>query len=428
MLVEKIINTNFESRIVKRNFFLNVFDGAVFALAMALAAQNTVIPVFIKSIGGGSIAIALIPVIWTIGFNFPQIFIANFAVKAKYKKPILLKTGIFQRIFWLVLFLASYFVIPKVSAAIGVIVFFMAFMLCALGGGVNLPGWFGLISKVTPVNIRGRLFALRVAIGAVFGAIGGYVVVFILDNISYPENYSILFFITFIFTMVSYSFQFFLIEEEPSASPATLNYRQYLKYIPEVLKQNKNFRNFLIGDSIMIVAYTSFAFYTVDAIEKYSLPDSSAGEFTMITMVGMIIGSVLFGYLGDNNGHKTNIIFTSLFTLLAAVVAVISSNVFVYYIVFILVAFVQSLIQVSRLSIIAEMCEDKDRPIYVALTNIVTVPFLLTGIVAGWLADLFGYNIVFLICAFIAGFAMLWFVKMVEEPRKKLILSTITNN
>lgn len=424
-MVERIINTRFESKNVKRNFFLNVFDGAVFALAMAVAAQSTVLPVYIKSIGGGSIAIALIPVIWTIGFNFPQIFVANFAVNAKYKKPILLKTGILQRMFWFVLFLASYFIIPNVSTAIGIIIFFMVFMLCAIGGGINLPGWFGLISKVTPVNIRGRLFALRVAIGSVFGVLGGYLVVFVLDNFSYPDNYSILFLIAFIFTIISYSFQFFLIEDQPSSNSVILKYREYFKYIPVVLRKNKNFRNFIIGDSIMIIAYTSFAFYTVDAIEKYSLRDSAAGEFTIITMIGMIIGSIIFGYLADHIGHRLNIIFTSVFTLLAAVIAVISTSILVYYLVFILVAFIQSLIQVSRLSIVAEMCSDDDLPLYAALTNIVTVPFLLTGIIAGWIASLFGYNTVFLICAAIAGFALFWFARMVEEPRKKLILSTV---
>jgi len=72
-LVRQLIKTQFDNATIKRNYRINIADGAMFSFAMALVSQQTVIPVFIKSIGGSSIAIGMIPVIWTIGFNFPQI-------------------------------------------------------------------------------------------------------------------------------------------------------------------------------------------------------------------------------------------------------------------------------------------------------------------------------------------------------------------
>lgn len=427
-MVRKLIATRIEDKTVKRNFLLNVFDGAVFALAMALAAQNTVIPVYIKSIGGGSIAIALIPVVWTIGFNFPQIFIANHASKTVSKKKLLLITGIFQRVFWFGLALVSFYAIPILPVEMGVAIFFIVFALAAVGGGFNLPGWFGLISKITPVNLRGRLFAWRVALGAVFGMIGGYIVKYLLDSFPAPHNYSLLFILSFLITMISYALLFFIKEENPTPKTGGSSYIEYLKYLPSVLKGNKNFRNFLIGDVTMIVAYTSFAFFTVDAIQKFSLMDSAAGEFTMIIMFGMISGSLLFGYLADHYGHRINLLFTSMFTLIACSLALFSPVVEIYYLVFICVALTQSLIQVSRLTIIAEMCSEEERPIYAALTNIVTVPFILSGIFAGWLAQLFGYSSVFLISSAVSLFALIWFFKMVEEPRKINSINLVQNN
>jgi len=413
---------------VRRNFYLNVFDGAIFAFAMAVVAQNTVFPVFIKSIGGGSIAIGLIPVFWTIGFNFPQILIANFAGKIPYKKNLLLLTCFFQRLFWLGLGLVTFYLLPKLSIELSVILVFFFFTLAAIGGGLNFPGWFDLISKITPVNLRGRLFAWRVSIGALLGVLGGYTVKYVLSEYSYPNNYALLILLAFLITMISYALLFFIKEEKPSKPENKSSFKEYLKYLPAILRENKNFKNFLIADVTMIVAFTSFAFFTVDAIEKFSLPDSSAGIFTMIVMLSMIIGSLVFGHIADVYGHKINLVFISLFTLIACLLAVLSVNIYMYYFVFVFSAIATALLQISRITIVAEMCGEKDRAIYVALTNIITVPFILTGILAGWVAYLFDYNLVFSICAVISAVALFWYLKMVEEPRGKKSFDKINLN
>ncbi len=114
---------------------------------------------------------------------------------------------------------------------------------------------------------------------------------------------------------------------------------------------------------------------------------------------------------------KKIVILTSIFTFLASIFAVISWNVSIYYLVFIFSALTHSLIQISRLTIIAEMCSESERAIYVALTNIITVPFLLSNILAGWIAQLFNYNTVFVICAVISLFVVILYFYKVKEPR-----------
>ena len=77
---------HFKDADVKRNFFLNVFDGAVFSFAMSFVSLQTVFPVLVKKVSGSDFAIGLVPVIWAAGFNFPQIFIANYVRKIGFKK------------------------------------------------------------------------------------------------------------------------------------------------------------------------------------------------------------------------------------------------------------------------------------------------------------------------------------------------------
>jgi len=89
-----------------------------------------------------------------------------------------------------------------------------------------------------------------------------------------------------------------------------------------------------------------------------------------------------------------------------------------YLIVFVGLAFQIGLSGISRLSIVAELCSEEERPTYVALTNLVTSPFILFGLVAAAIAGRFGYNAVFLIAGLLAVASALWMAFRVEEPRK----------
>jgi MFS family permease len=402
---------------VKRNFILNVFDGAVFAFAMNFVALNTVIPVYVKKIGGTNLAVGLIPVLWAIGFHLPQIFTANFVRKRSNKKKIMMVTALAQRLPWFLLALLSFFVIDKVETNLGLLIFFGGFLIAALGGGMNLPAWFDLLTKITPTHIRGRLFAFRVTLGAVMGIFAGYTAKQVLDNVQYPANFSLLFIVAFSIMMISYLFLSFLKEEKINSAAKAIHWKEFLRSLPQILETQKNYKNFLIADILMILAGMANAFYTVYAFDKFDLTAGYAGDFTIVMMSATIFASMLFGYLSDKYGHRLNLFFGAVFTVIACILALITQTLFLYYSVFVFSAMTIALIQVSRITIIAELSPSEETSTYVALTHVITVPFVLSGIFAGWLADLFGYIPVFALAGFFAALSAYWFLFIMKEPR-----------
>lgn len=408
---------HFDDQYVKRNFVLNVFDGAIYSFAMSFVSLQTVFPVLIKKVSGSDFAIGLIPVIWAAGFNFPQIFIANYVRKIGYKKPLMLKTALVQRLPWLFISLLVFFFVEDMSPGVALICILTSLGIAAIGGSLNLPGWFDLISKLTPVQLRGRLFAYRSIVGAILGVIGGAIVIIVLGSFRYPENFGLLFLITFCVMMTSYVFLLFIKEEKPNLPQQVFSHSEFYKRLISILKKEKNFRNFLVSDSLMMLANMAQAFFAVYAIDKFSLSDSYAGTFTVVMMLSMILGSFYFGSIADKYGHKINLIWAASFTGLSCVIALFSPFVELYYLVFVGSALNITLLMVSRLTIIAEICSEDDRPTYVALTNMVTAPFVLSGMFGGIIVDVFGFKTLFIMAALFSLATLMWLVYKVIEPR-----------
>lgn len=403
------------------NFIANALDGALFTFAMSFVSMVTVFPVLVKKAGGSNIAVGLIPVFWTFGFNFPQILAVNRVRKAGRKKRIVLKTAIGQRLPWLFLAAILFWLIEDIGKTPGLILILGGFFLAAVGGSLNMPGWFDLVSKLTPVYLRGRLFALRSVLGALLGILGGWLVAQILDHIRYPDSFALLFLIAFTLMMVSYVFLLVLRENTVDDPRQPADIRDMFRELTSILRNDRNFRNFVIADAMFITALMADAFYTVNAMDRFGLSEGYAGRFTMVMMISMIGGNLLFGYMADRKGHRINLIVATVSIVMICLLAVFAPVLGVYYLVFVGAAFTISLIHVSRLTIVAELAREQNRSVYVALINMLTAPFVLSGVIGGWLADHYGYDIVFILAAVFAALSCLWLVVFVREPRGQVI-------
>lgn len=402
---------------LRQNFIANVLDGAFFAFGLAFVSQQTVLPVFVHQIGGGNVAIGLIPVFWMLGFNLPQIFIAGHAQKLPAKKRLLLKTAFGQRLPWLLLGLLTLLVIPHVNAPVRLLGFFLLYGAAAAGGSFNLPVWFDMLAKMTPVALRGRLFAARLILGGLLGIVAGILVKRILDSYSFPASFALLFFLCFTMMMVSYYQLTILREPRGKRVEAEIHAGTLLRSLPQLLRRERNYRNFIIADALQYLAWMANAFFTVHALKKFTLTDSAAGTFTAIMMGSTILGNLAFGFLADHFGQRLNLILCALMMALACTLALLVDTLFLYNLVFVASAFALSLIQISRLPMIAELCREDERPTYVALASLFSSPFILAGTAGGWVADHFGYNPVFVFAGLCALAAAIWLAVVVQEPR-----------
>jgi len=419
----------FDSKILKRNILMHIFDGSIFFFAMSLISVSTILPVFIQRIGGNAIAIGSVSVLWYLGLNLPQLFFIKF-VHNKYKiKPSVLGTGLLYRAQFFIIAAVCFLFLGKLDSSVSVPLMLILVFITTTVGSTAGPPWFHFFSKTTPVKLRGRLLAVRLLLGSALGIIGGSAVTFILSSIKFPDNFAMLFFTCFIFTMISFYFlkQINEPDEIPqissSAGQSVINrapksLREILSHSKEILNVNADFKNFLIADALILMSLTATGFYAVFAINKFNLPTSYSGTFTIILMASQVLGNIVFGYLADNSGHKINILILAASSAAASLFAILAGSVLLFGIVFVFAGFTISLQGISRLTFVVEMCDESDRPIYIALLNTITAPTILFGVLGGLLITIIGYVSVFLIYLFISSTGIVWLLKNVNEPRK----------
>jgi MFS family permease len=218
--------------------------------------------------------------------------------------------------------------------------------------------------------------------------------------------------------MTSYLYLRVLIEPGSESVDSSVEYSMsILAQARIILGRDKNFRNFLVVDAFTLMSMTASVFYSVHAIEKFGLPPSYAGTFTVIVMASMAAGNIAFGYLADSFGHKMNLILLAGASVAASFVALVAGNILVYGFAFFFMALTLGLQGISRLSFVAEMCSEADRPTYIALTNTLTAPTVAVGTLFGWIARVYGFETVFGMGMLFGLFALVRMHMTVPDPR-----------
>jgi len=408
---------------------MHIYDGSIFLFALSFISVNTVLPVFIQRIGGNEVAVGSVSVLWTLGLNLPQILFIRLYHHERKIKPAVLRYGLLYRINFVIISFACSVLLGKLNSTFSVLLMLFLIFLGAIAGSSSGPPWFHLFSKTTPVKLRGRLLAIRWLIGSSLGILGGSAVSVILSSIVFPHNFALLFFLCFFFTMISFYFVAHLEESTedtvPEAEGKTISLREILSRSKIILKVNKDFKNFLIADALILMSLTASAFYAVYAVRKFNLPTSYAGTFSIILMAIMAAGNVVFGYIADFFGHKINMLILAASSAAASLCAIFTNNVLLYGVVFFFAGCTLTLQGISRMAFVVEMCNETERPIYIGLINSITAPTVIFGIIGGSLITIIGYVPVFLIYTFISVTAFYWLYKKVNEPRNLKIADVL---
>lgn len=403
--------------VAERNYWLNLAEGVIFISSAAFLSPQVILPALITRMGGGNVVIGALPVLIYVGLFLPQIFAARHVETIPWKKPWALRFGFIQRMNVLLMALAIAFLAGN-HPLIALSLFLAFYALMHLFAGIATPGWFDFYIKITPANRRGRLAGLRTSLGALSAFFFGFLFTAILALVAYPVNYAIGLFLAFLLQMGSLGTQRMMIENEPSKTLQKRPLTAYLWELPEVLRTNPPFKEFLRSSAVLIIANMPIGFFTVYALKRFDPHETMVGEFVVSLLLTQVIGAFFSGIVADRHGNKLPLIIAACGTLAASLWALVAPSVGWFRIVFLLLGFNLGTEMMARYNISVEYGPAEKRSTYVALMNTALAPVYLSALVGGWIANTFGYPVLFAagILFSIAGLYMLLY--KVQDPRE----------
>lgn len=398
------------------NFAVNTLDGSAFWFGASFISSATIAPLFISKLTLDPLALGLVAVIAQGAWYLPQLFTANAVERLARKKPVVVNLGFFlERLpLWLLVIAA---LVAGLSPLLALLLFFVGYAWHGLGAGAIATAWQDLVARCFPVNRRGLFFGLSSAIGLGTGILGAALSTWLLEALAFPTNFATIFAIAAV--CVALSWIFLALTREPVQAPEAPRQtnRQFWAGLPDILRQDRNFRRFLLARLLMVLGTMGMGFVTVAAVQRWQVPDGTVGLYTASLLIGASAGNLLFGLLADRYGHKLSLEFSGLASTLAFAIAWLAPAAEWYFAVFALLGLANGAAVVSGILVVLEFCAPPRRPTYVGLANtgigVVSVAAPLLG--AGMAG--ISYEGLFALCTgvnLVALAAMRWWVR---EPR-----------
>lgn len=408
----------FAARHLRRNFGCLVLDFGTFGVGMSFASTATIIPALAERLGASNLIIGAIPAISILGFALPPLFYANYTERVRAKLPFILKYTVWERLPFLMLAALAYFLAEREPAVVVAGILLALATMSAVGGAL-MPAWMDLIAKAIPATYRGRLMAFSSTIGAGLGMGGAAVAGYYLATYRYPLNYSLCLLSGFVFLMLSWVALAMVKEPMLETHRDEMGFGAYARRLPTILRRDRDFSLYLVARAVGSLAGMAGGFYAVFALRDLAAPEYQVARFTLVLLAGQTAAGLLFGYLADHLGHKPVLVVGMLATVLGNLVALLAGSIWHVYAVFFFVSVSGTAGVVSALNLAMEFAPEAERPTYIGLATTLIAPLgFASSLIAGLLADVVGYRVVFAVAGTFAVAAALVLALWVRDPRR----------
>jgi MFS family permease len=408
-------------RHLKYNITVNLLDGAFYGLGWGFGSVGTIITLFVSRMTHSAILIGLIPAIHAVGWQLPQLFMANSVSRLRRYKPMVMWITIHERLPYLGLALVALFMTSLGNKAALVLTFLMLIWE-GLGAGFTANGWQSMIAKIIPPDWRGTFFGAQAALANVLMSIAAVTAGYILDRVHDPLNFTACFLLTVVGMGISYIF--FGLTREPVDHEKNIPAVQPSPWKGglEILRRDRNFSAYVVVRMLSQFATMGFAFYILYGLRRFGMSDLTAGLLTAAVTITSTIANALMGWLGDRLGHRIMLIAGSVAVTLSSLLAWGAPSLNWMYLVFILSGLANVAYWTIGMAITVEFGNEETRPTYIGLSNTLVAPFtIIAPLLGGWIADTAGFQTTFMISAVgglvIAGL-LYW---LVRDPRPRQV-------
>jgi MFS family permease len=408
------------SHAVRRNFICHCLEGGLYMGGTAFLAPESVLPKMVETLGGRAWIIAMMPILLPAAFASVGIFIAPVVERLPRFKPWVLTFGFLQRLPYLITGLILLYSDRIEGILLPIVV--LTPVISGLIGGMTVVAWMEMVTRMVPERARAAGWAVRYIIQAVIGVLAGTVIHFVLTHYPKHEAYGWLHLAAFGLLFISWTSQLFMHEDEHTRQRLPAEpcgpYLHYLRSLPGLLRSQPYlvklvFARFTGMGYLMVVS-----FLTIHALNVTGRPEADEGRFVTCQAVGVVLGSLLAGWIGYKCGGKILLQASRIVCLGLCLWVALTGSFFGFMLSYFILGFGLFLDRVGDLTLAAELCPPERRSTLQAILGFCNVfAFLLATFISGQVyAWTHSFQAVTGVAAVFALISML-ILSGIQEPR-----------
>lgn len=373
------------------NFFKNIFSGALSKLAEQLVSPGTTLPWILSALGVPyGFSGALVP-IKDGGSLLPQLMVS--AKIRKYPK---------RKWFWVVpsllqglcLVLMAFVVLYLDKALAGWLILLLL-LIYSIFSGVASISFKDVTAKTIPKGKRGQMLALRSTIGGILTLAAG---IWILADLENEGDSPLLFWLVLaggVLWMLS-ALVFSSIFEMDGATEGGRSPIEEVKNAWSFWKKDANLRYFIITRGLLMAIPLAQPFFIIIGREEIGEEINNLGIMVMATGLAGIISSPFWGRFADHSSKRMMLFVAVMGMVNISLMALFPfwpddfKNIYTFSLLLLVQVMAHGGARLSRKTYLIDFAPEKDRPLYVSLSNTAIGVFTLVGAGLGTIAGLFG--------------------------------------
>jgi hypothetical protein len=271
------------------------------------------------------------------------------------------------------------------------------FNLMAGSGTVfNVP----LMLKLLPPNRRAGMRGVGMAIGSVISLAMAGLIPVVIDHVSYPQDFMVLFGIGLLFLFANAA-GFWLMEERGDAEPPhPLRVAAYVKAIPATTMGDPVFRAMVGSCVALVIANSLIPFYTLHAIRDLSASEAQVSLLAGLAIFTSVAVSLVLGFLIDRRGPVSLSPVAAVAVTAAGIVGLVAHSFPVLVVAWVLANLGNAAYMQTTMLMLGEVSPPGKAPLYVGI--LFSISMLVSSVVVLALAPVLesvGFTALFVLVA-----------------------------
>jgi MFS family permease len=393
------IGPYFRSDANRRNFWLGVTNGVLYAGAEAFTDPSVVLTYFTSLLTDSKFLVGLVAPIRIGGWFLPQLLVSGFVQRQERKLRLYSRLGVPRALSWGLMVLVLWFVTdPGVLLAL----FFMFLVVYSLAEGLAGLSFMDVVGKVIPLHRRGAFFGARRLLGGILALAASVVVGWALSEragLAFPHNFALLFGLSFV--LISLALYAFARIDEPvePVTHAHVSVPAQLRRARHLPRQNPTYGRFLSARLLMVIADMAVPFYVVFAKESLGAAPGLVGVYLATTTLSGLLANLWAARASDRHGNRQLLVVACFVGLSSPALALLfdwwRGPAFLFALAFAMNGVYNTAAWVAHTNFLLEIAPPGDRPIYVGTANTLVGMAILASSGGGALVDWLGFGALF---------------------------------